>query len=470
MNRSTRDHRPRGLRPLTALVALALVVAACGDDDDDDDASSPATTEAAAATTEAAPATTEAAPATTAAAPATTEAAPATTEASSSTEGSEAMGDPVTIAVLTDETGPTPIPLVDVTQAAIDAINADGGLNGHPIEIQTWDVKTDAAAAQAAVAEIPTDAIAVLLSSSGTEASIADSLSALNIPILGVGYNPGVWGGSITPFQLNCAANADFCANPNFFTTATTADAVIAEQLVAAKEAGATKVTSVVCAEVDSCSTSIPVFEAIAQSLGLEVSPAVKVSSTATDYSAECIGAIQDGVDFMQVSASSATATNLAASCNDQGYEGIFGASAGSVNTTILAIDGTFAGGLNGFPWFVDDPKVAEYRDIMEGAGVSEDLWGSPHATGFYADLLLLQKALADYADPAAPLDGAAALAAMYQVKDEDLDGLLASPLTFTEDNLDRHQECFWPFIKQADGGIDNPLGGLTTSCFPGEA
>jgi branched-chain amino acid transport system substrate-binding protein len=444
MSNPTLARRTKLVRSFAALVALTLVAAACGDDDDD----STATTEAAPATTEAAPATTEAAPETTAAG------------------GGEATGDPVTIAVLTDETGPSPVQLVDVTQAAVDAINANGGLNGHPIEIQTWDVKLDPAAAQAAVAEIPADAIAVLLSS-GTEASIADSLSALGIPILGAGYNPSVWGGNITAFQLSCASNPDFCANPNFLTTTTTMDAVIGEQLVAAKAAGATKVSSIACAEVDSCSAAAPIFEAIAKDLGLEVSPTVKVSSTATDYSAECIGFIQDGVDFIQISASAATAVNFTASCNDQGYEGTYGASAASVNAQTLGIEGTLAGGLNGFPWFVDDPKVAEYRDIMDGAGVSEDLWGGAHATAFYADLLLLQKALADYGDPAAPLDGAAALAAMYQVTDEDLDGLLASPVTFTEDNLDRTRPCFWQFIKAADGSIDNPLGGLTSTCYP---
>jgi hypothetical protein len=55
----------------------------------------------------------------------------------------------------------------------------------------------------------------------------------------------------------------------------------------------------------------------------------------------------------------------------------------------------------------------------------------------------------------------------MYQVTKEDLGGLLASPVSFTKDNVDRHRDCFWPYIKDEKGNFTNPLGGLKAQCFP---
>jgi hypothetical protein len=101
----------------------------------------------------------------------------------------------------------------------------------------------------------------------------------------------------------------------------------------------------------------------------------------------------------------------------------------------------------------------------MKAGGVSEDEWSNPVATGLYSAMLLLQKAIGANA-ASGTLDGKAALAAMYKVKDETLDGLIA-PVTFTADNLDRTRDCFWPYVKDASNKFTNPLGGLKYQCFP---
>jgi branched-chain amino acid transport system substrate-binding protein len=418
------------------LGVLSFVATACGDDDDagEGDASGTPTTEASGSET--------------------TEAA--------------ATEPPVTIAVLSDETGASALSIFGVVEAAAEALNSEGGINGHPIELQLLDMRSDTPAAQAAVGEIADDAIAVLLNSPTSEATIGDSLAALGMPILGVGYQPVVWGGNLQIFGLTCAASgADYCAKPNFFTTAPGIETTVGMQLVGAQNVGATRVTSASCTEVVSCTAAEPIFVAIAEDLGLEVTEAVRVSSTAADYSSECVGFIQDEIDFVQISGSPAMATQLQQSCADQGFEGTFGASAGSVTAEVLAGQGQLSGGLNGFPWFVDDPLVERFREIMDAGGVSEDEYSNPHATGMYANLLLLKTAIEEHADAAAPLDAAAALAAMYQVNGEDLDGLLAEPVTFTEDDLDRTLTCYWPYIKDADGNVSNPEEGLNTQCYP---
>jgi branched-chain amino acid transport system substrate-binding protein len=239
--------------------------------------------------------------------------------------------------VLSDETGAVASPSIGMLEATAAAINAEGGLLGHPIEIAGVDIKGDPAAAQAAVAEIPDDAIAVLLNSSISEATIADSLSDLGIPILGAGYNPSVWGGNIAIFGVTCATSPDNFAKPNFLTTTPTIETTIGDQLLGAINVGATVVTSASCAEVDSCAAADPIFTAIGQSLGLTMVPSVRVSTSAPDYSAECIGFMQEGVEYIQISGSSTMGVGIIGSCLDQGYEGSFGASAGSVSVTMTA-------------------------------------------------------------------------------------------------------------------------------------
>lgn len=463
-----RNRAPRVARAVALVAAVSLVAAACGGDDEESDASD--TTAAAPATTAAAPATTtagtEAPDATTA--PATTEAESADTTAPAAT----ADKSPLLIAGTFDTSGPSAQypDMAKVVEAWADFINAKGGLNGHPVEVEIQDTKGDAAAAQSQTQELlAKNPILFLLSTPSTEASQAELLGAAEVPVMGVGYNPAIWGGHIAAFNLTCSNDEGSqlpCGIPNAFAVTTTPGAVIDEQLYGAQAAGATKVTSAVCAEVDSCSTSIPVFAATAAALGLEVTESVKVSSAGGDYSAECIGFIQEGVDFIQLSGSAVMGDGMINSCLDQGYEGIFGASAGSVHGALITRDDiTLAGGLHAFPWWVDDPLVQEYRDAMAAGGVDEEGINDPTSTGLWSVLQLFAKAQANLSDDPT---GAEAIENMYTIQDETLGGLIA-PVTYSADNPDRSRDCFWPFILQ-DGELTAPAGGLAYQCSPPEA
>lgn len=466
-----RNRAPRLARGVALLAAAALVVAACGGDEGEDAGTAADTATATEATEEAAPETTT--PATEA--PAATTAAPAATEAPSAETTAPAPAadkSPVLIVGTFDLTGPSAQNpnMPTVVQAWAEYINAKGGLNGHPVEVEILDTKGDAAAAQAQTQELlAKDPILFLLSTPATEAAQAEALAAAPVPVMGVGYNPAIWGGQIAAFNLTCSNDEGSplpCGIPNAFAVTTTVGAVIDEQLYGAQAAGATKVTSAVCAEVDSCSSSIPVFAATAAALGLEVAESVKVSSAGGDYSAECIGFIQEGVDFIQLSGSALMGDGMISSCLDQGYEGTFGASAGSVHGELITRDDiTLAGGLNAFPWWVDDPAVQEYRDAMAAANVDDVSIADPTSTGLWSVLQLFAKAQENLSDDPT---GAEAIENMYTIQDETLGGLIA-PVSYSADNPDRSRDCFWPFILQ-DGEMTAPLGGLAYQCSPPES
>lgn len=354
-----------------------------------------------------------------------------------------------------------------IGKAWADFVNAKGGINGHPVTFAFADNGGDAAKAQSQLADLQSKKpVAWLLLSTSVESSLADALKASGIPVLGVGYAPAIWGGSIEAFKLACSTAAGAavpCALPNAFPVTTTFGAVVDEQVVGAKAAGATKLATAACAEVDSCSQAAPIFTADAKTLGLTDTGVVKVSSSAADYTSECIKFVQDKVDFVQISASGSVGTKMWADCQDQGYAGIFGASAGSVSGDLLKVKGiTLAGGLNGFPWWVDDAPVKQYRDVLTAAGVTADQYSSPTMTGVWSSLQLFAKANAAMTDSPTKDE---TLAAMYTISNETLDGLIA-PVTFTKGQLGANRPCFWPYSLK-NGVFTNPLGGLKYECFP---
>ena len=434
------------------------------------------TTAAPAATT----ATTAAAPATTAA-PAATDAAttaPAATEPvatePAATDAAKPSGTPLLLAVIADASGPVAGSQANANkhvQAWADYINAKGGVNGHPVTIEFRDTAGDPAKAQAAIDELlAKKPVAWVLAASSTESAMAESLGKSGIPVLGTGYNPTIWGGNIESFKLACSTDPGApvaCALPNAFTVTTTFGAVVDEQVLGAQAAGAKKLAVAACAEVDSCSQANPVFEATAAALGLQLGTSVKVSASAPDYSAECIGFIQEGVDFIQISAAGDLGAKMFQDCADQGYTGIFGASAGTVSGDLIKTKGiTLAGGLNAFPWWVDDAPVKEFRAAMEAGGVTPDEYAAPSATGLWSSLQLFAKAMSNTKLTATDdITAADALDAMYTIKDETLDGLI-SPITFTKGERAAARACFWPYILK-DGTFTNPLGGLKFQCYP---
>jgi branched-chain amino acid transport system substrate-binding protein len=97
----------RASRLVAAVAVLALVAAGCGDDDDDGGAEAPA---------------------------------------EGGDEGGEPSGEPIAIGALTSVTGPFApwgLQVRDGMQLAVDEINADGGVDGRPLELEVADDQTN---------------------------------------------------------------------------------------------------------------------------------------------------------------------------------------------------------------------------------------------------------------------------------------------------------------------------------------
>jgi branched-chain amino acid transport system substrate-binding protein len=397
----------RRLLAATGLVAvLALTAAACGDDDSADNTAGGQTS--------------------------------ATTAG-----GEQPTGTPLKIGLLVDQSGPQAPgqgEAVDVAEAWVADTNANGGVAGHPVELVVKDTKGDAPTGSAAAQELVGDqsVIATLVVDSSGEAAYGPSLSEGGLPVVGgAGYNPTFWG-----------------AVPNVWGVATTFPSVVNEQLIAAKDVGATNTAVAACAEVAACSAAAPIFESAADTLGLKYSGLVTIAVDAPDFTAECLQFVNDGVDYIQLSAGSTATKRLAADCATQGYSGYFGASAGSVTPALYSgqSDMRLTGGLNGFPWFVDAEPVQHFRDVMDANGVDEETYGSPGMTATWASLELFHKVVENNAATLGDNPDRAGLIAAYgTVADETLDGLLPNPVTFTAGKPAPPISCFWLYSHEND-------------------
>jgi branched-chain amino acid transport system substrate-binding protein len=465
-------------RQLFAVVVVAaFALAACGDDDDDEGS---AATTAADIASETAPATSAAPVETTQPVETTPETLAATTVASSEpattpSSAAPASGTPITIGAIIETSGATAqgtaaTEIETMLTAWADHVNANGGLNGHPVEFKAVDTGGDAGKAQTALDEVmAADPAAIFIDAPATESSLAERLGESGLTIFGVGYNPALWGGEVKTLGLTCGPDGPIpCALPNAFPINTTFGALVEGQAYVAKAMGATKAQAIVCAEVDSCSTADPIFQAAMGSQGLEVGGGIKASLVAPDYVSECVGFIQTDVDFIQVNLSGASGPRVITDCLDQGYEGFFGTSGATFSADMQNPAIQLGGPWFVFPFFADHPEAELYRDTMAAAGIDEDAINTNTGPGVWQALQVFAKAQANLAEEFAPED---VLANMYSLDGETLDGLIP-PVTFTEGEPAPARLCFYPILWDGPAGELRNLAGddVATECIEAPA
>jgi branched-chain amino acid transport system substrate-binding protein len=346
----------------------------------------------------------------------------------------------------------------NVAQAWADWVNAGAGINGHPVQIITKDDKGDGAVSVAAAKELVGDpsVLAITSSESNTESTVSAYLKDQKIAIVGaVGYSPMIWG-----------------AIPNYFSTTPSAfPAQILAQFVSAKNVGATKWSSVYCAEAAACKASEPLYKPAAAQQGISYVGSVGVTATQPNYTAECLKLMKEGTDFIQLAIAPVAAKRLISDCMAQGYKGYFGATGGSVSDTLTSIKGVqLAGALNGFPWWVDDPAAQQYRDAMAKYEPSTSI-ASPSNTVVWASLELIRKALSNAGAGPTRTD---IFTGLTSLKNENLGGLLPQAMTYTAGKPAPQVLCLWLY-KEQDGKLTSVTpagtsgngvsGALQTSC-----
>lgn len=344
-----------------------------------------------------------------------------------------------------------------VAEAWEQFVNDKGGINGREVEVIVRDGKSEPAAGLAVAQDLVKNekVSAIMTLDTQAESSVAPYLQTAKIPLLGINFNPAVT-------EL-----------PNVYNVNSSVAGFSRGTVLAAQLEGKTTMGSLYCSEAPSCATAAGIYEKVGASLDVDFVGGLAVDATAPNYTAPCLTLMQKGVDYIEVDQSTAAQVRIAGDCVKQGFDGVFGVVGSTVDIeSYSTVKGaTFAGSINAFPWWVDEPPVVEYRDALAKYD-SSIKYGASAPAAAWTTLQLFAKAMAD-ADDTSP---AGVTKALGSVKDETLDGLLASPVTLEPNAPTESPACFWLFKYTA--GDENPTllkgqkpgngetGDLASSCI----
>jgi branched-chain amino acid transport system substrate-binding protein len=342
-------------------------------------------------------------------------------------------------------------------------VNANGGINGHPVKVVTADSKQDPATAQAKVKEmIEQDKIIAMVGENDqTIQAWFPQLAAANIPAIG---------GTCYFGLVLCSGKAGSDASPLFFSVTTTVPAITDGLVVSAKEAGKKNFGGVVCAEVASCAQVEIFYKLDTKDLGMDYGGIVKVSASQSDYNAECLQLKQDGVDSAQLAVSETVAQRVVQDCATQGYKPYWGVSDGTGSEENMKkfsdiLGGPMNGIIDGFPWWANDSQVKTFRDAWKKYGGGKKYQDST-ATATWTAFELFRKAMANASDNPTSQE---VIDAMYKLKDEDLGGLMPQKMTYTPGQPSPFVNCYWVDRYTPKGGMQivktsGPSGNSKTS------
>ncbi|TQC49205.1 hypothetical protein EEB14_11005 [Rhodococcus sp. WS4] len=329
-----------------------------------------------------------------------------------------------------------------VAHAWQEYTNANGGILGHPVQIDMVDSKnTVPGATSAAKAFLADDSVdAIFMTDLVAEGSMADLFKDTPVPVIsGGGSSDLLWS------QV-----------PGVFQNVSGSDYTIKSYIDQSKAAGAKSFGWAACAEVAVCATNGEKAEDYVQSIGMTPTGVQQFSATASDYTAQCLAFTGKDTDAIAFNIGYAVGARVATDCLQQGYDGIFSViNSGFDQEAFSKVSGfKSAGGTQGFPWWSDDAKVVAYRDAMNKYS-PDGVYSSGNSTAIWSSFELFQKAL-ENAKPA-EINRSTAMDAMYTIKDETLDGLLPEPITYTKGQPSKPVGCNWLFTFNA--GDDNPKG-----------
>jgi branched-chain amino acid transport system substrate-binding protein len=289
--------------PVVGAVSLALVVAACGSSSKSTSGTTASASTAAAGTTAAGGA--------------------------SSSAPAAATGAPIKLGIICDCSGAGTFSYPNVNQenvskAWVAYTNAQGGINGHPVDATYIDTQTNPANALTAAKTLIADHVVAITSISSLGGAFDSTIQASGIPVVG----------SLT-------IQADFQNYSDFYSEGETNDQTELAIVEAAKAAGATNFGNVYCAEVPICAALTPPFVAAGKQEGVPDLYNASIAASAPNYTAQCLVAKQEHLSAMFVGEGSAIIARVASDCAAQGYTPIWltnGAGWGSNTLTAVGL------------------------------------------------------------------------------------------------------------------------------------
>jgi len=337
-----------------------------------------------------------------------------------------------------------------VAPAWADWINANGGINGHPVQVIVMDDKGDPATAQAAGQQFISDGVAAIIVSSDNLVSAFDSAAiAKGIPLIG-----------------GASDSSDWYTKPGMFVTMTGIVPGLGAQVAVAVQYGhAKKFANLYCAEVAACAQANPILQGAAKAAGVSYTQ-LAISSTAPSYTAQCLQLKQEGVDYAQLNFATAAAVRFIQNCQAQGYNPIWGSSEQAIGTPFTAIPNfTAYGPAYAFPSVATGAPVEQFTSVMQKYATGSN-WKEGTASFTWQGLQAFAQAVKN-ANVAAStaVTSADVMTGLYDFKGENLDGLLANNVTYTKGKAFGFTANACYFVVGMKGGQTTAPAELTPQC-----
>jgi len=370
------------------------------------------------------------------------------TQAKTTPASTAPKGDPIVVGSICSCSGVQASTLgrvKDVNDAWAKAVNANGGINGHPVKMIVKDDGGQPAKGLAAAKELieSEKVVAIVGEVSLTEGAWEKYVSGKGVPVVG-----------------GLAIAAPFLTNPDFFASGSSQPVVTVGTMQQAKDAGKKSVGVLYCAESPICAQLDPLAKGAAQIVGGLSYRSGKVAATAPNYTAPCLSNKNAGVDALYLAHNSQVVQRVIDSCAKQGYTPVSVGSANTVGNDWLKnpnLDGAIVTSSNANYADESIPAVKEYIEAIDqyAPGLrEEDGYGVnslyPWAGGKLFEAAAKAAKLTPTSTPEDVKTG------LYALKEETLGGLSA-PLTFTK-GKPAFPTCYFA-IGVKDGKLTSPAG-----------
>jgi branched-chain amino acid transport system substrate-binding protein len=305
-----------------------------------------------------------------------------------------------------------------VAGAWASTVNANGGINGHPVQLTVLDDDTNPATALQDAKKLVADhVIAIVGEVSEADAAWASYISSKGIPVVG-----------------GIDATAAFLSNPDFYPSGSQLIMQTYGMLALAKKEGKSNLSVMYCAEEPTCAQVVPLVEGAAAVVGL-TSKAQKISSTAPSYAAPCLTAKGGGADSLFVYDNSTVVQHVVSGCAQQGFKPLTVSQATTATNAWLTdsnLSGAVLSGFNANPYDSGTPGVQACQ-----AALDKYASGVRTSRQFNADAMMpwaggkLFEAAAKAGNIGPSSTAADVKKGLYALKNETLGGL-TGPLTVT--------------------------------------
>lgn len=376
---------------------------------------------------------------------------PSSTSSSSASSGGPATGDPIVVGAVCDCSGPLAANqgvLTQVFDSWMQATNASGGLNGHPVKlIVKDDALTPAKSLQAVKELVETDKVVAIINMSNVDATWQSYIEGSGVPVVG-----------------GNTSEDTYLKSPDFFPASSESVMQNIGTILAAKAAGITKLGALYCAEAPVCKAYDAQLSAIAKTEGITYTSA-SISATQPSYVAQCQVMKNAGVTGLALLHAGAINQKVMDNCATIGFKPTPMTEMGSFALSFLK-DPNMAGMLyvSGNVNFTDqsNAQVKAMYDALNkyASGTTTGSGWNDVVSYAWAGLALMTKVAqsASLTPTSTPADVKKGL---YALKDETLQGY-SPTLNFTE-GKPSFPPCF--FTSKVDSAGLTSLNGGAATC-----